>query len=186
MALKVKNLVISKQVERSKEYNQIIEIANQKGVNVIFVEAGQRINIEKNLFFDILWPNKNEMVRENPLNNNSIVAKLNFYKFQILFTGDIEKIAEEKIVQLYGNRLKTNILKVAHHGSKTSSTEEFIKATNPQIVLIGVGLDNKYGHPDKEVMERLKKGSKILRTDLMGEIRLEVNKNGKIVNNTNR
>lgn len=77
----------------------------------------------------------------------------------MLFTGDIEETAEEKIIEKYKNNIKilnSVILKVSHHGSKTSSTEEFINAVNPKIGLIGVGKNNKFGHPNNEVIERLK------------------------------
>lgn len=137
-SLKVKNLVISRQIEKTEQCDNILKIANKKKVKIIFVEAGQRLNIEKNISFTILWPNENEIIAENPLNNNSIVAKLSYGKFQMLFTGDIEQIAEEKIVEKYGENLKSTILKVAHHGSKTSSIENFINCVKPQIALIGV------------------------------------------------
>lgn len=67
-----------------------------------------------------------------------MVIKLTYGKVQMLFTGDIEQIAEEKIVEKYGEDLKSTIIKIAHHGSKTSSTEKFINAVKPQIALIGV------------------------------------------------
>ena len=73
----------------------------------------------------------------------------------MLFTGDIEQIAEEKIVEKYGDKLKSTILKIAHHGSNTSSDETFLNAVKPKIVLIGVGKNNKYGHPNQEVLNRL-------------------------------
>lgn len=137
-SLKVKNLVISKQAEESEECSKMIEIAKQKKTKIIFAEAGKRLNIDKNLSFSILWPKKENIITENPLNNNSIVAKLTYGKFQMLFTGDIEQIAEENIVEKYGESLKSTILKVAHHGSKTSSIEEFINVVKPEIALIGV------------------------------------------------
>lgn len=113
--------------------------------------------VEKNVYIDILWPSKNQIL-ENPLNNNSIVCKLNYYNFSMLFTGDIEEVAEKRILNEVNNDiLKSDILKVAHHGSKTSSIEAFIKAVNPNIALIGVGENNKFGHPNKEVIKRLRK-----------------------------
>ena len=136
--LKVKKLIISKQVEKTEECNQIMQIASKKKAKIIFIEAGQKLNIDKNISFTILWPEEKELISENPLNNNSIVAKLTYGEFQMIFTGDIEQIAEEKIVEKYGNNLKSTILKVAHHGSNTSSTDEFIKYVNPEIALIGV------------------------------------------------
>ena len=79
------------------------------------------------------------------------------------------------------NILKGTILKVGHHGSKTSSIQEFIEAVKPKISLIGVGKDNKFGHPNDDVIKRLKNfGAKIYRTDIMGEISIIVNQKGKI------
>ena len=96
----------------------------------------------------------------------------------MLFTGDIEKLAEENLLE---EDLKSDLLKVGHHGSKTSTTQEFLDKVDPKIALIGVGKDNKFGHPSDEVIDRLnKKKIKIFRTDLCGEVNLSVSKNGKI------
>lgn len=75
----------------------------------------------------------------------------------MLFTGDIEKIAEEEIVNKYirTNKLNTKIIKIAHHGSKTSSIQEFLNLVKPQIALIGVGSNNNFGHPNEDVIKRL-------------------------------
>lgn len=104
-------------------------------------------------------------------------------KFSMLLTGDIEKIAEEQILYEYRNNykiLKSTVLKVGHHGSKTSSIYEFLKEVNPEIALIGVGENNKFGHPNQEVIERLDKiGCEIYRTDQMGEIILVITYNKK-------
>lgn len=74
----------------------------------------------------------------------------------MLFTGDIEEVAENKLLKIYNNNeLKADILKVPHHGSKSSNTTLFLKAVNPSFALIGVGSNNKFGHPNKEVINRL-------------------------------
>ena len=75
----------------------------------------------------------------------------------MLFTGDIEAMAEEEIVKMYqnSNSLDVDILKVAHHGSKSSSIDEIVEKVTPKISIIGVGADNKYGHPNKDVINRL-------------------------------
>lgn len=90
----------------------------------------------------------------------------------MLFTGDIEQIAEEKIIAKYSKKqLKSTIVKVAHHGSKTSSIQEFVDYTKPKTVLIGVGEKNTFGHPNSDVIKRFEKiGAKVYRTDKMGEI----------------
>ncbi|MCI8655601.1 MAG: hypothetical protein HFJ48_07060 [Clostridia bacterium] len=106
----------------------------------------------------ILWPNR-EQIQENVLNNNSIVAKLNYKNFSMLFTGDIEEIAEKQILQEYKNSefLESTVLKVGHHGSNSSSSQEFLNKVNAQIALIGAGKNNTFGHPNTGVLERLKR-----------------------------
>ena len=182
--LRVDTAIISKQGEDSENYRKFREIVKKKKIKVQVVGQGDRIKIENDLYFDILWPNNDNLISDNVLNNNSIVCKLNYKSFSMLFTGDIEEIAEKKLLEEYKNKiqiLNATILKVGHHGSKTSSTQNFIEAVNPQIVLIGVGENNKFGHPNESVIERLELlGSKIYRTDKMGEISVEIDKKGKI------
>lgn len=130
----------------------------------------------------ILWP-KEIQIQENILNNNSIVAKLRYKTLSMLFTGDIEEIAEKQILEEYKNSniLNSTILKVAHHGSKSSSTQDFLEQIKPRMALIGVGEKNTFGHPNKGVLERLSKmGTKIYRTDKNGEIGILVDKNERI------
>lgn len=178
--LKVKNVVISKQGKVSENYNYFKEIVKRKNMNVIIVKAGDKLIIDKYTYFDILWPT-DELVNENILNNNSMVCKLNYKETKILFTGDIEEIAEKKMLELYNNELKADILKVAHHGSKTSSIQEFIDKVNPKIVLIGAGENNKFGHPNVDVLNRFEKlNIEIYRTDKMGEIYVWIDRKKEI------
>ena len=156
--LKVGQVIISKQGENSDNYKRFKKLVNEKKIKVSVVGKGDRIRIEKDLHFDILWPNNSKLIRENVLNNNSIVCKLYYKNFSMLFTGDIEEIAEKQILSDYKVRLQmldSTILKVGHHGSKTSSTQEFLDAVKPKIALIGVGENNKFGHPNAKVIERL-------------------------------
>lgn len=122
------------------------------------------------------------MISDNILNNNSIVFKFICKNLIALFTGDIEEIAEKRLCEMYKNtdKLKANILKVAHHGSKTSSTESFLELVEPEIVLIGVGENNNYGHPNEDVIARLQEYTPyIFRTDDSGEIVIRYS-NGKM------
>lgn len=182
--LRVKKILISKQVEVSENYEKFKQIVKNRKLKVIVVGQGDKIKIEKDLYFEVLWPNKIKSVTENSLNNNSIVCKLNYNDFSMLFTGDIEKEAEEQILQEYKNNLnvlKSTALKVAHHGSKTSSTVEFVEAVKPKITLIGVGENNNFGHPSDEVLQRLKNlGTKIYRTDINGEISITIDDMGRV------
>lgn len=156
--LQVENVIIAKQKEESQNYKKFIEIVNSGKLKVDIVKKGDRVKIEDDLYFDIIWPNTQNLINENALNNNSMMCKLIYMDFSMVFTGDIEEIAEKKILQEYKNNLRmlnSTILKIAHHGSKTSSMQEFLEAVKPKIVLIGVGENNKFGHPNKEVLERL-------------------------------
>ena len=158
--LKVNTVIISKQGEDSENYRKFREIVKKKKIKVQVVGKGDRFKIENDVYFDILWPNNDNLVSDNVLNNNSIVCKLNYKDFSMLFTGDIEEIAEKQILSQYKNNLEilnSTILKVAHHGSKTSSIQNFVDIVKPKIALIGVGENNKFGHPNEDVIKRLEK-----------------------------
>ncbi len=180
--IKVSQVIIGKQFEKSENYNKFLQIVKQKNIKVKTVVADSKINIEKGLYFDVIWPMENSNITENIINNNSLLMKLNYKKFSMLFTGDIEKVAEEKIIlEVNENILKSTVIKVAHHGSKTSSTENFINKVKPKYALIGVGENNKFGHPSNKTIDFLKKiNCKIFRTDENGEISIVVDKNCNI------
>ena len=181
--LKVGKIYISEQKEESQNYKKFLEIVQEKQIDVNIVRAGNKIIID-DIQFSILWPEEN-YIQDNILNNNAIVMKLIYNNFSMLFTGDIEEIAEKKIVDKYKNSLNSTILKVAHHGSKTSSIESFLKSVKCKIALIGVGENNNFGHPSEIVLDRLRENnSKIYRTDEYGEISIIVHKNGNFKINT--
>ena len=138
--IKVKNVAICHQSKNSANYQKYKKIIKEKNIKDIVVKKGNEILIENNLKIKILWP-KEKQISENILNNNSIVLKINYKNnFSMIFTGDIEKIAEKEIINEYknSNLLKSDILKVGHHGSKTSTTQEFLEKISPKIALIGV------------------------------------------------
>lgn len=183
--MKVKNVIISEQYKTSSIYEQFKQICKKQNIQIIYVRSGDEIRI-KDLAFKILHPkSKENQISENPLNNNAIVCMVKYKNRRILFTGDIEKVAENEMVKEYTNGLKADILKVGHHGSKTSTTKEFLDLINPSVALIGVGQNNKFGHPNEDVIKRLEeKNIQIYRTDEMGEISVIIDKNGKIKINT--
>lgn len=154
--LNVKQVLISKQVEYSENYNKFLDIIKKRNIKIKIVEEGNTINIDKNTYLDILWPEEKQ-IKDNVLNNNSLIVRLCYKNFKMLFTGDIEEIAEQRLLQKYENteKLTADILKVAHHGSKSSSIAEFLEKVNPRIALIGVGKNNKFGHPNADVLDRL-------------------------------
>ena len=186
--LRVDNIIISKQGESSENLKKFIEIlqSNNRGsknkTNVILVKKGDNIKIDNTSYFEILFPEE-ELINDNILNNNSIVAKFVSNNFKMLFTGDIEEIAENRLCELYKstNKLQADIIKVAHHGSKTSSTLNFLELVKPKIALIGVGENNNFGHPNDAVLKRIKDlGAHIYRTDQMGEISIVIGNRGNV------
>lgn len=177
--IKVNNVIIGKQFEVSENFNYFYKVVKDKKISVQIVEAEEKIYIEKDLYFHVLWPASEKIIRENVLNNNSLVCKLIYKDFSILFTGDIEETAEKAILGKYENNiniLKADVLKIAHHGSKTSSTIEFLEKVNSQYALIGVGKNNTFGHPSGITLEKLEKLKCIVfRTDENGEITIRTN-----------
>ncbi len=155
--IKVRNVIIGKQFENNENLKRFIEIVEKRKINLIIAKSGSRVYIEKNLYLDILWPEIHKKISNNSINNNALVFKLNYNNFSVLFTGDIEKEAEDILISQYKKTLKSTILKVPHHGSSTSSTENFLREVDSKIALIGVGEDNNFGHPSEDVIQRMKK-----------------------------
>jgi competence protein ComEC len=139
------------------------------------VKSGMRIILDqdKNIIFDVLSPYMN-VQKTNDTNMGSVVGRLTYGSSSFMFTGDAPINVEQNLVKRFGNRLESDVLKVGHHGSKTSSSEAFLKAVAPQFAIISVGLKNMYGHPHKEVVDLLNKiGIKTLRTSEDGTIKCE-------------
>lgn len=178
--VKVKNIIISEQAEHSENYERSKKLMIHKKIRLIEVKKGDKIKIGRYSEFKILFPTS-RLLSENPLNNNSIVAQFNYNNFKMLFTGDIEKLAEQQILKTEKAEIRADILKVAHHGSKTSSIPEFIKAVRPRIALIGVGKNNTFGHPNQQTIKNLENiKCRIYRTDLQGEIIIRIDQKGRM------
>jgi competence protein ComEC len=145
-------------VRDTDQYKEWVKIIEQKNIPVYIAQLGGQINFNSpagELKMDILYPFENLAGQEvSDVNNSSIVAKLVYNDFEVLLTGDIEKSVEKKLIDS-GLDLRADVLKVPHHGSKSSSTEEFLKAVNSILNVIQAGKDNKYGHPHDEVLARM-------------------------------
>ena len=127
---------------------------------------------EKELAIGCIWPDTSGLSG----NAGSMVLSVTFGQFDMLLTGDVEGEGEEALVQKLKGK-SYEVLKVAHHGSKNSTGEAFLKIVQPDISLISAGRDNFYGHPHTETLERLKEtGSKIYKTMDAGAIQLEITK----------
>lgn len=142
--------------------------------NIFIAKNGQKIKAAKTVL-DILYPFENLADQEfKNSNDTSIVSRLVFNNTSFLFTGDITQMVEKELSNSHElENIDSNVLKVAHHGSKTSSSEEFLKEVSPEIAVISAGKENSYGHPHSEVLERLENfGIKVLRTDQVGDIKI--------------
>ncbi len=143
------------------------------GINAISLKAKDRILYgNKKLVF--LWPQKPGFSR-NDLNDNSLIFQ--FYqngKPVAVFMADASSLVENELIKIYGNNLKTPIIKIGHHGSKKSTSDDFLEAVDPKIAVISVGKNN-YGHPGAEVVGRIKrKEIELLRTDIDGSVRIKI------------
>lgn len=158
-------------LDSTSVYQTWNELIKEKKVPVIFAQAGQTVKVADNFEIKIFYPlaKINGQDFSNNTNNTSVLGKILYGKNTLLFTGDAEG-AEENALLFSGINLKADILQVGHHGSKNSTSDEFLAAVAPQIAVIQVGAKNKYGHPAQEVLERLK-GVVIFRTDNDGDIK---------------
>jgi len=182
--LSVRKIIIGMQPKNTELYKRLLKISKEKEIPIIILTKGDVIELD-NVKLEILFPKK-ELESED-LNNNSLVIRLDYKEISMLFTGDIEEKTENILVSESekNNIIDVDILKVAHHGSKTSSTDNFLKMVTPQIAVISLGENNKFGHPAKEVIKRMEKlDCLIYRTDIFGEISLRVYNTGKIRVNT--
>ena len=154
----------------SKIYQNLREEMKKQNVPDILAKRGMRLNIGGGVVIDILFPDRD--VSEWATNDGSVVARLSYGKTSIMLTGDVGAKTEQIILTENSQmQLKSTILKVGHHGSRTSSSSSFVKAVSPEYAFISDGKNNNYGHPHLETLETLTKfGAKIFRTDLLGTI----------------
>ena len=169
----VNNFKVEKVIFNCGEYNdlekELINVLDKKKIK--YYSCIKELNIDKNKLYFL---QTKEYDNEND-NSNVIYTKLNGYEF--LFMGDASSTTEKEILDKY-NLPEIDVLKVGHHGSKTSSSKEFINEINPKYSIISVGKNNRYGHPNKEVLNNLE-NSKIYRTDQDGSIMFKI-KNNKL------
>ena len=169
----VNNFKVEKVIFNCGPYNdlekELIKVLDKK--KIPYYTCIKELNIDNNKLHFLQtkkYDNEND-------NSNVIYTELNGYKF--MFMGDASSSTEKEIMDKY-NLSDIDVLKVGHHGSKTSSSEEFIEKINPKYSIISVGKKNRYGHPNKEVLDTLS-NSKVYRTDLDGSIMFKI-KNNKL------
>ena len=167
----VENIKVEKVIFNCGKSNylekELIKVLNRKKIKYYY--CIKELNIDNNKLYFLqtnIYDNEND-------NSNVIYTELNGYKF--MFMGDASVTTEKEILDKY-NLSDIDVLKVGHHGSKTSSSKYFIDAINPKYSVISVGRNNRYGHPNKEVLDNLY-NSKIYRTDQDGSIMFKIKNN---------
>lgn len=146
------------------DYDRVIEMARARGAQVVRLTSGDTRSLG-GINFEVLAPSADYVPRSKPSNDDSLVLLARFRQRSFLLTGDVERNAERAL------SADIDVLKVPHHGSKTSTTELFLARTTPWFALVSAGFDNPYGHPHPDVLDRLARHNvRVLRTDLDGAV----------------
>ncbi len=151
-------------------YRELKEVISKKNIPTTLAKKGMQMDLGGGVFLDILFPDRD--VSTWTTNDGSIVARLSYGETSIMLTGDTTADTEEIILRENSKAvLDSDILKVAHHGSKTSSSKSFVEAVSPQYALISDGKNNTYGHPHQQTLDTLSSlGVEVWRTDILGTV----------------
>ena len=149
-------------------YQKWKKLIQEKNIPLELAQSGQRIFLGDNIVFEILWPDQSLIKTISSANNASVVGRLIYGQSEIFLTGDIESKIENK---LFNDEIESDVLKIAHHGSKSSTNLNFLKKVNPELAIISVGENNRYKHPHQDILKRLK-DLIVYRTDKNGDIKL--------------
>jgi competence protein ComEC len=170
----VRCALIARQPKSDQAYSRFASTLERAGIPVKVIARGDSLRFG-DVTLDVLWPAQRANINAPSRNDDSVVIRLSFGERAFLLTGDIEK-RTEFILTDGTNHLKSDVVKVAHHGSRTSSIDKFVNATRPSLAVISVGLRSVYGHPHKEVVERWRaSGAEVLTTGQRGMISISTN-----------
>lgn len=167
--LRVEKLILPdwQNVQDNKNYQELIQLAEAAGTRVLYAKAGDRVRYGQ-ISLEVLWPLLGATGTE--VNEDAMVMEMTSGDFKGIFTGDIGKETEEKLLQ-NGWLEDVDFLKVAHHGSKYSTGQEFLDIVRPELAVISCSSTNTYGHPSPDTLRRLKNsGSKVLITKDAGAV----------------
>jgi competence protein ComEC len=157
--------------------DEVLRLLDEKKIPVEILSRGQRLDFRDGVHFDVLYPEK-EFSKNSDTNSFSIVGTLSYGSSTIMLSGDAPSSVENRLILLDPKSVRAQVLKAGHHGSKTSSSETFLKDVLPEFTIISSGANNRYKHPSGEVLERFAKlGIKVFRTDELGTIQLFITKN---------
>ncbi|MGM9974969.1 MAG: ComEC/Rec2 family competence protein [Clostridiaceae bacterium] len=166
-AFKIKSFHAPKIISNDESFVKMVKSLRDRNLLINQIKNGKSISLDKEAKIYFLSPSEDSY--EN-INNYSAVALLTYKNTSYLFAGDAEEPIENELMNNYPE-LKTDLIKLGHHGSKTSSTEPFLRTLSPKIAVISCGLGNDYNHPAPIIMDRIRAlDIKALRTDTMGTI----------------
>jgi beta-lactamase superfamily II metal-dependent hydrolase len=167
----VENILLTGIVGESAWYHDLLQQIAQQKIHTIIADEKTDFDFGGGVIVDTLWPLENLAGKKvADTNATSITTRITFGKTSLLLTGDLD-IAGEKDLLATGVNLSADVLKLGHHGSHTSNSEEWLAAVNPEIAVVSAGKDNQFGHPHADVIERLKE-KKILSTIDSGNLDL--------------
>ena len=156
----------------SKLYHSYLELAKKRSIPTIPLVAGDTLNVDRSILFLVLGPD-GRTYNSDP-NEHSVVLNVIYGESEFLFTGDAGEDQEERLLHAYTDLLDTDILKVGHHGSRTSSSLPFLKTVTPDIAVVSLAERNRFRHPHKEALTRLQQSqAELLFTSLERAIILE-------------
>lgn len=166
-------IIYSAAEHNSPDYIELLKLIRDYSIDLKIINHPQRIQIDEESNLEIIYPfTKDNVANAKNLNNTSIVAKFIHGENKFLFTGDIEKEVEDMILARDID-IEADVLKVAHHGSISSSQTSFLERVGASMAVIQLSRDNKFNFPNSEVLARLQKNTKkVLRTDIDGAIKL--------------
>lgn len=168
---KVKEVYDNGDTTTTKTYQTYLKNIKQQNIAYHQLKAGDSIDFGSGVSFKVFSPTEKMLKSDDDLNNNSLVGQLRYKDFTMLFTGDSERGAEQNMVKEYGSELQSDVLKSPHHGSRTSSSDSYLKAVKAKDVIISLAADNEYGHPHKQTLDRYKKyDMNVYRTDKDGTV----------------
>jgi competence protein ComEC len=165
-------LVLSGVSYKLDAYAALLQAVETKGVPVTVARAGEKFDFGDGATAEILSPQKIIAgTSQTDANETSVILRVDYGKTSFLFTGDADFKAEDELLATEADRLHADVLKVAHHGSKTSSGEAFLRAVSPRVAVVEVGAKNSYGQPAADALGRIAAiGAKMFRTDLDGTV----------------
>lgn len=154
----------------TKTYESVLESIKNKNLKVITAKEGVKIDLGPGTTVEMYSPNKSKY---DNLNDYSSIIKVSFGEKKFLFTGDAEREAENEVIKK-GVDLSADVLKVGHHGSDTSTSNDFLEKVNPKIAIISCGKGNDYGHPHNSTLNKLEgRNIRTFRTDEVGTVQVE-------------